>query len=84
MSQEPLRKEVPLGLKSNIYCLTHVPSIKMWISQEVIYYVSLLGGWQLGGRVQQQTHSKSMTGIGQLTRGVFIINDFLKNPHFNG
>ena len=23
-----------------------------------------------------------MTKIGELTRGAFIINDFLKNPHF--
>ena len=24
-----------------------------------------------------------MTGNGQLTRGAFIINDFLRNPHFS-
>ena len=28
------------------------------------------------------THPKVMTGNGQLTRGAFIINDFLRNPHF--
>ena len=26
---------------------------------------------------------KVMTGNRQLTRGAFIINDFLRNPHFN-
>ena len=36
------------------------------------------------GWVQQQTHPKVMTGNGQLTRGAFIINEFLKNPHFSG
>jgi hypothetical protein len=34
------------------------------------------------GRGQQQTHPKVMTGNGQLTRGAFIINYFLRNPHF--
>ena len=34
------------------------------------------------GRVQQPTHQKVMTGDGQLTRGAFIINDFLRNPHY--
>ena len=34
------------------------------------------------GRVQQPTHQKVMTGDGQLTRCAFIINDFLRNPHF--
>jgi hypothetical protein len=29
------------------------------------------------GWVQQQTHPKRMTGIGQLTKGAFRINDFL-------
>ena len=29
------------------------------------------------GWVQQQTHQKRMTGIGQLTRGAFRINDLL-------
>ena len=29
------------------------------------------------GCVQQQTHPKVMTGNGQLTRGAFIINDFI-------
>ena len=29
------------------------------------------------------THPKQMTVNGQLTRGAFIINDFLRNPHFN-
>ena len=29
------------------------------------------------------THPKVMTGNGQLTRGAFIINDFLRNPHFS-
>ena len=33
--------------------------------------------------VQQQTHPKVMTGNGQLTRGAFIINDFLRNLHFS-
>ena len=35
------------------------------------------------GWVQQQTHPKVMTGNEQLTRGAFIINDFLRNPHFS-
>ena len=35
------------------------------------------------GLVQQQTHPKVMTGNGQLTRGAFIINDFVRNPHFS-
>ena len=35
------------------------------------------------GWVQQQTHPKRMTVNGQLTRGAFIINDFLRNPHFD-
>ena len=30
------------------------------------------------------THPKRMTGNGQLTRGAFIINDFLRNPDFKG
>ena len=30
------------------------------------------------------THPKVMTANGQLTRGTFIINDFLWNPHFKG
>ena len=34
------------------------------------------------GWVQQQTHPKPMTGIGQLTRGAFRIKDLLWNPHF--
>ena len=34
------------------------------------------------GWVQQQTHPKRMTGIGQLTRGAFRINDLLWNPYF--
>ena len=34
-------------------------------------------------KLQQQTHSKVMTGNGQLTRDAFIINDFLRNSHFN-
>ena len=34
------------------------------------------------GWVQQQTHPKVMR-YAQLTRGTFIINDFLQNPHFN-
>ena len=29
------------------------------------------------------TYPKVMTGNGQLTRGAFIINDFLRNPHFS-
>ena len=33
--------------------------------------------------VQQQTQPKEMTGNGQLTRGAFMINDFLRNPHFS-
>ena len=28
-------------------------------------------------------YPKMMTGDGQLTRGAFIINDFLRNPHFS-
>ena len=28
------------------------------------------------------THPQGMTGNGQLTRGTFMINDFLRNPHF--
>ena len=35
------------------------------------------------GWVQQQTHPKVMTGNGQLTRGAFMMNDFLRNPHFS-
>jgi hypothetical protein len=35
------------------------------------------------GWMQQLTHPKVMTGNGQLTRGTFIINDFLRNPHFS-
>ena len=34
------------------------------------------------GWVQQQTHPKWMTGIGQLTKGAFRIKDLLWNPHF--
>ena len=37
-------------------------------------------GWV---QLQQQTHPKWMNGNGQLTRGAFIINDFLRNPHFS-
>ena len=29
-----------------------------------------------------RVHPKRMTGNGQLTRGAFIINDSLRNPHF--
>ena len=36
-------------------------------------------GWV---QLQQQTHPKWMSGNGQLTKGAFIINDFLRNPHF--
>ena len=32
---------------------------------------------------KMQTHPEVMTGNGQLTRGAFIINDFLRNPHFS-
>ena len=32
----------------------------------------------------QQTHPKVMTNMyAQLTRGTFIINDFLQKPHFS-
>ena len=35
------------------------------------------------GWMQQQTHPKRMTGIGQLTRGAFRIIDLLWNPYFS-
>ena len=35
------------------------------------------------GWVQQQTHPKQMTGIEQLTRGAFRINELLWNPYFS-
>ena len=40
---------------------------------------SLLGGFA----VAPTQRPKVMAGNGQLTRGAFIINDFLKNPHFS-
>ena len=32
--------------------------------------------------VARSSHPKVITGNGQLTKGAFIINDFLRNPHF--
>ena len=50
------------------------PTIKMKISSS-----SLLGGFA----VAPTQVPKVMTGNGQLTRDAFMINDFLRNPHFN-
>ena len=47
------------------------------LKRELPCLTSLLSG------CKQQTHPKVMTGNGQLTRGAFIINDFLRNPHFS-
>ena len=49
------------------------------LKRELPCLISLLSG------CEQQTHPKRpkvMTGNGQLTRGPFMINDFLRNPHF--
>ena len=52
---------------------------KMWILQEVIFYECTSS--QL--RVGLLLHPEVLTRYAQLTRGAFIINDFLQNPHFS-
>ena len=52
---------------------------KMWILQEVIFYECTSS--QL--RVGLLLHPEVLTRYAQLTRGAFIIYDFLRNPHFS-
>ena len=46
------------------------------LERELPCLTSLLSG------CKRKIHPKVMTGNGQLKRGAFIINDFLRNPHF--
>ena len=80
-----LHKVVPGSkLQSQSWCLFHFQVKYGFHSKSFILNVPLVSfpipvfhfGW-----VQQQTHPKQMTGIGQLTRGAFRINDLLWNPY---
>ena len=46
------------------------------LERELPCLTSLLRG------CKRKIHPKVMAGNGQLKKGAFIINDFLRNPHF--